>query len=246
VTDRFVWVGAVLVAVSLLVFRFTQVSALTITAPAWVVLILLGVGGFVAGSWLLFEHVTVLRSLRDLWPIFCLMDIFAWLIHASQIDIALSESSLGGGFALFTLRYSSLLLTLSGLHPVVVGEAISMGPLSKVGEIAVTPLCSGFLSFLLFLAAFTVVLLDVGRVLGALRLGVVFGLGAVATFAISGLRVFLVLLAGYLWGWDALGAAHAYLGYVLFLALISGFWYLTLDWCKRIQARGSFTRVRSS
>jgi len=222
---------------SLIVFRFTQISNATLTGYDWFLLVPVGTLSFVVGSKWLFERVSLLSRFREFWSISCLGYIFVWLLHASQADIALSQSPVGQAFASFTLHYSSLLLSLSGVHPVVTGEVISMGPLSRVGEIAVTPLCSGFLSCVLFAAGFSVVLLDVGRVLGGVRLAIAFGLGVAGTFAISGLRVFLVLITGYFWGWGALAVAHAYLGYVLFLSLISLFWYLTLDWCKRIQER---------
>lgn len=227
--------GAFLVASSLLLFRFTQNSASALTAVDWVLLVPVGVVGFVVGSRWLFEKLSFLKPWKGLWPVVCVVYVFVWLLHASQFDVALSESGVGAAFAGFTLRYSSLLLTLSGVHSTVRGDVISMGSLSRVGEIAVTPLCSGFLSFVLFTAAFGVVLFDVGKTLGIWRLSVLFAMGILGTFVISGLRVFLVLMAGYLWGWDALGVAHAYLGYILFLALISFFWYATLNWCRRIE-----------
>jgi exosortase/archaeosortase family protein len=239
--DRFALTGAILVATSLLIFRLTQiwdqVLPWNLSGAGWVVLVVLGAGTFIVGSKWLFEHVIFLRSLRDLWPILCLMDIFAWLLHASQIDVEVTQSPLGVAFAAFTLRYSTLLLGLSGIHSNVSGEIISMGTGSGVGPIAVTPLCGGLLSFILFTVAFTVVLLDVGKTLGPQRLALLFGLGVVGTFVISGLRVFLVLVVGYYFGWGPLELAHEYLGYVLFLSLISVFWYLTLDWCRRIQMR---------
>jgi hypothetical protein len=202
--NKFGWVGAVLVASSLITFRFTQIAVSTLTPLGWVLFVIVGVGGFILGSKWLFEHVYRLRSLRELWPILCLMDIFAWLIHASQIDVEVTQSSVGEMFAEFTLHYSTILLGLLGIRSVVSGEVVSMGAGSKVGAIAVTPFCSGLLSFVLFTVAFTVVLLDVGETLGLRRIVFLFVLGVAATFMISGLRVFLVLILGYYYGWGCL------------------------------------------
>ena len=233
--NRFAVTGSILVAASLILFRFTQISVSLLNGTAWVVAVVIGTVSFIIGSKWLFENVARLRSLRELWSMLCLMDIFAWLIHASQIDVEVTQSTVGVAFAAFTLRYSTLLLSVVGIRSDVSGEVISMGPASGVGPIAVTPLCSGLLSFILFTAAFVVVLLDVGKTLGPRRLGMLFVLGVAATFMISGLRVFLVLILGYYYGWSLLEVAHAYLGYVLFLSLISAFWYLTLKWCRKIE-----------
>jgi exosortase/archaeosortase family protein len=235
--DRFAVIGATLVALSLLVFRLTQIWVSSFTGAGWVVVVLAGTCAFIVGSKWVFEHVTFLRSLQELWPIVCLMDIFAWLIHASQIDVEVTQSSVGVAFADFTLQYSRLLLGISGIHSDVSGEVVSMGAASNVGPIAVTPLCSGLLSFILFTVAFTVVLIDVGKTLGPRRLSLLFAVGVMATFMISGLRVFLILVLGYYYGWGTLELAHQYLGYAMFLSLISLFWYLTFEWCRRIDAR---------
>jgi len=231
--DRVSLFGGVLVGFSLLLFRFSQVSVSTLTVVDWILLVPVALVSFAFGSKWLLEGVSFLKG-GGLWPVVCLVYVFVWLIHASQFEVSVADSGVGTAFALFTLRCSSLFLTLSGVHLVILGEVVSMGPGSRIGEVAVTGSCSGLFSFLLFTVAFGVVGLDVGRVLGAVRLCVLFGLGAVGTLLMSGLRVFLVLIAGYLWGWGALGVAHACLGYILYPALISFFWYATLTWSTRL------------
>jgi exosortase/archaeosortase family protein len=204
-----------------------------------VLLVLVGVLSFVAGSRWLLNNVPFLMPYRDLWPILCVLDVFAWLIHGSQVDVLITGSWVGAEFASVTLLTSSVLLGFSSIPVVVAGEVISMGSMSKVGAIAVTPLCSGFLSFVMFTLAFSIVLFDVGWSMGWWRLASLFLVGFVSTFIISTLRVYLVLVLGYYWGWDALNAAHLYLGYVLFLCLISAFWYCTFEWRKRLSLRST-------
>jgi len=224
-------VGASLVAVSLVILRYFMLAEMSLF---WVVWILMGAASLVVGSKWVLEHVTILRPYRDMWPVFCLGNMFAWLIHAGQIDQTLADSGIGSAFAHLTLLDSTLLLKLSGVPVAVDGQIVSMGSMSKVGPVAVTGLCSGFLSFVMFTAAFSLVSFDVGKTLGARRLSALFVLGVAGTFFISSLRVYLVLVLGYYWGWSILETARLYLGYVLFLCLISAFWYFTLEWSRRL------------
>jgi len=223
-------VGASLVAVSLVILRYFMLAEMSLF---WVIWILMGAASFVVGSKWVLEHVTILRPYRDMWPVFCLVNMSAWLIHAGQIDQMLADSGIGSAFAHLTLLDSTL-LKLSGVPVAVDGQIVSMGSMSKVGPIAITGLCSGFLSFVMFTAAFSLVLFDVGKTLGARRLSSLFVLGVAGTFFISSLRVYLVLVLGYYWGWGIMETAHLYLGYVLFLCLISAFWYVTLEWSRRL------------
>jgi hypothetical protein len=57
-----------------------------------------------------------------------------------------------------------------------------------------------------------------------------------------------VTLAGFYWGWNALTLVHTYLGYALFLSVVSLFWYVALTWSKRLltQRQVSSTRHRGS
>jgi exosortase/archaeosortase family protein len=229
-------VGAFLVAISLIILRYFMLADMNVT---WVFFIFVGGASFIVGSKWVLENVSRLQSYRDMWPVFCVVNVFAWMVHASQVDQWLAESSVGAAFASVTLLESTVLLRLSGVSPIVVGGVVSLGAMSKIGPVEVTGLCSGFLSFMLFTVAFSIVLIDVGKTLGARRLSGLFLLGVFGTFLISGFRVYLVLVLGYYWGLGVMEVGHLYLGYVLFLCLISAFWYATLDWSRRLQTRYS-------
>jgi exosortase/archaeosortase family protein len=228
--------GAFLVAISLIILRYFMLADMNLT---WVFFVFVGCGSFVVGSKWLLENVSRLKAYRDMWPVFCVVNVFAWTVHASQIDLWLAESPVGAAFASVTLLESTVLLRLSGVSGTVYGDVIFLGAMSKIGPVGVTGLCSGFLSFMMFTVAFSIVLFDVGKTLGAWRLGGLFLLGVAGTFLISGFRVYLVLVLGYYWGLDAMETGHLYLGYVLFLCLISAFWYATLNWSRRLQTRYS-------
>jgi len=226
--------GLALVSASLTILRYFMLAPMD---TGWVALIILGVSSFIVGSRLLVDNVSLLHPYRDMWAVFCVGNIFAWLIHAGQFDEVLANSSVGSAFASLTAANTAGLLKLSGVPVTSNGEFLYFGPPSQIGVIAVTGLCSGFLSFVIFVAAFTLVLFDVGKTLGARRLLFLLVLGVSGTFFISSIRVYLVLVLGYYFGMGLMETAHLYLGYVLFLILIVCFWYGTLEWSRRLRVQ---------
>jgi exosortase/archaeosortase family protein len=169
-----------------------------------------------------------------MWPVFSAAIAIAWLIHAAQLESLAAGSWLGAFFGIITVHVTVALLHLSNLHVAVSGDVLSFSPPSLIGAVQVTPLCGGFLSVLMFMAAFGLVTVDVGRSLGVWRLALLLASGTVMTVVAAILRVFVVVLVGFYWGWDALTLAHTYLGYVLFLSVASIFWYLSLRWSKHL------------
>jgi exosortase/archaeosortase family protein len=226
--------GLGLVVISLTILRYFMLAQMTVT---WIALIGVGIGSFAVGSRLLVDNVSLLRPYRDMWAIFCIVNVFAWLIHAGQVDEVLANSSIGSAFASLTVADTAGLLRLSGVPVTSTGEILYMGPQSQIGAVAVTGLCSGFLSFMMFAFAFGIVLVDVGKSLGKRRLLFLLVLGVSGTFFISSMRVYIVLVLGYYFGNTVMETAHLYLGYVLFLCLIVCFWYATLEWSRRLQSK---------
>jgi exosortase/archaeosortase family protein len=188
---------------------------------------------FALGSKWVLQNVRILQAYRELWPVFSVAMAVAWLIHLGQFEEFATNTWLGADFGVATIEVNAFLLRISGINAQVQGQVLRMPPPSMVPAVGVTPLCGGFLSFLMFTVAFGIVLFDVGRQLGKVRLLGVFVLGAVATMIISILRVYIVLVLGFYWGFNVMMTAHTYLGYALFLAFISLFWYFTLRWSKR-------------
>lgn len=224
-------IGAVLVAVSLLLLRFFQLSEATLF---WIALMGIGVLLFVVGSKWLLDGMNFLRAYRDMWPIFSLGMVIAWLIHAARVEDVIAGSWLGESFGTLTVSVTTLLLRVWGVPVTPEGNILLFGPPSLVSGVQVTALCGGFLSVLMFIAAFAFVLVDVGRVLGGWRLTVLFLLGVTVTLVAALLRVFVVTLAGFYWGSDTMTLAHTYLGYVLFLVVVCGFWYFSISWSRRL------------
>lgn len=234
-------IGAVLVLISLFILRAFQLSEPDLF---WVALMGCGVIIFAVGSKWVLENVRRFSDYRDMWPVFCAAMVIAWLIHAVQLENYASNSALGAFFGTLTVYSTFFLLRLSNVPVMVSGDVLSFGSPSLVPAIEVTPLCGGFLSFLMFIGAFSIVTVDVGRSLGVRRLSLLLLSGAAVTFAATILRVYIVILVGFHWGMDALSTTHEYLGYILFLTVACGFWYAALTWNKRISTQTNLIKTR--
>ena len=226
-----VLVGSILILVSLVILRYFQLSGADLF---WITLMGCGVGLFIVGSrWVIYD-VRFFSGYRDMWPVLCAAMVVAWLIHAVQLESYAESSPLGALFGAVNVIVTVALLHLTNIPVTVSGDILSFGPPSMIGGVEVTPLCGGFLSFLMFLAAFSFVMVDVGRSLGVPRLVFLLLAGSGVTFAATILRVYVVILVGFRWGLNALYLAHTYLGYALFLCVACGFWYTALRWNKRL------------
>jgi len=229
-----VFVGSILILISLVILRYFQLAGADVF---WIVVMGCGVGLFVVGSrWVLYG-VKFFSGYRDMWPVLCAAMAVAWLIHAVQLESYASSSPLGAFFGAVNVIITVALLRLTNIPVTVSGDVLSFGPPSMIGGVEVTPLCGGFLSFLMFIAAFSFVTVDVGRSLGVPRLAFLLLVGSGVTFAATILRVYVVILVGFRWGLDALYVAHTYLGYALFLSVACGFWYAALAWNKQLSSR---------
>jgi len=194
-----------------------------------------GVAIFAVGSRWVIYGFKMLSGYRDMWPILCVAIVLAWLLHGTGLEDYLANTPVGPFFSALTVYATVLLLHVSNIPVSVTGETLSFGPPSLIGGVQVTPLCAGFLSLLMFIAAFSFVILDVGRELGVARLTFLLLTGAIVTFAASILRVFIVIIVGIYYGLDALSEVHTFLGYVVFLTVICLFWYASLSWSNSIK-----------
>ena len=227
-------VGSFLVLTSLTILRFFQLSGPDLI---WISLMGLGVVIFAIGSHWVIYGVKFFAGFRDMWPVLSAAMVAAWFIHAVQLENYASASPLGAFFDKWNICATVALLEWSKISVTQSGDILSFGPPSQIGAVQVTPLCGGFLSLLMFLAAFTFVTLDVGKNLGVARLIILLLAGGLVTFAATIMRVFIVILVGFHWGLDALNVAHTYLAYILFLTVVCVFWYATLQWSNSLTAR---------
>ena len=92
------------------------------------------------------------------------------------------------------------------------------------------PACAGLSESVIFLAAFGVMLIDIGRKASKKKLGVIFVLGTASIFLANMLRIAFLGYVAYAFGYDALETNHMYAGVIIFLSLIGLFWWLSLRW----------------
>lgn len=227
-------VGLAFVVVSLDLLRFFQLSDAN---PFWITLMGVGVVMFVTGSKWVLDGVSRFTEYRSMWPVFGAAMSIAWLIHAAQVETYAANSWIGEFFGNVTVYVTLALLHTSHVPVTATGGILSFGAPSLVGAVEVTPLCGGFLSVLMFIAAFSFVTVDVGRSLGLWRLSLLLLLGVSMTIVAALLRVYVVTLVGFYWGWDVLNLTHTYLGYILFLSVASLFWYVSLEWSNHLRLR---------
>jgi len=235
--------GATLVGVSLVLLRFFQLSDASLF---WIILMGGGVLIFAVGSKWVLDGVQRLAEFQDMWPVFSAAMGVAWLIHAIQIENYASSSALGKMFGVMTVDATIALLHASNIPVTASGDILSFGPPSLIGAVEVTPLCGGFLSVLMFIVAFSFVTFEVGKSLGLTRLTLLLVGGLAVTLMAAILRVYVVTLVGFYWGFDALEQAHTYLGYILFLSVASVFWYISLTWGKRLAMAGNRSSIHGS
>jgi len=121
-----------------------------------------------------------------------------------------------------TSAIKPLVWILSGLGYTFQSEAQWIHFTSYSGEpisVAVTAACAGPVTMGVFLAIFTLMMLDVP--LPPKKAVWLFLFGAVGTWLQSVIRLVIVMLVGYHWGKEALWTAHSWTIYVLF-----PLWYL--------------------
>lgn len=128
---------------------------------------------------------------------------------------------LEGPYSGLSIWFTAGALKVLGISPEVNGQVMEFVANSGKISVLVDSRCSGTASVGVFLALFALMFLDMplapGKTVKLLVLGVA------GTFFQNILRLVVVLLAGYLYGYQALWSAHAYAGYIIFFAWFAVF-----------------------
>jgi archaeosortase C (PEF-CTERM variant) len=111
-----------------------------------------------------------------------------------------------------------------------------------VNTLAISAYCAGMYSFSIFLSAFISFVLVFER-LKPRTLLLVLGLGLLIAYLGNLIRMVIIGIVGYLWGMGALLWAHENVGWVIFLAWSSLFWWYILSRISRGDQAGSGTEV---
>ncbi|MFH1788993.1 MAG: archaeosortase/exosortase family protein [Candidatus Altiarchaeota archaeon] len=125
----------------------------------------------------------------------------------------------------FIARPLATLLKLYGVKTSWVGNWVYYSGLKGVIRLGIGISCSGAYSFAIFFSAFTAY---VHVRYARLDKKIVFLLlaGLAGTYAANLLRVFMIALVGYYYGEAALISAHKNLGWIIFMAWVTLFWYI--------------------
>lgn len=133
-------------------------------------------------------------------------------------------------------------LNLLGVEAYTVGNTVTMQLQDgTIHSLTISTYCAGLYSFSIFLSAFISFVL-VFEKLPLRTLSIVVALGVAAAYLGNILRMMLIGIIGYYEGIDALLWAHKNVGWMVFLAWSSVFWYLIF----RYTVRGSGPKGLSS
>jgi exosortase/archaeosortase family protein len=193
-------------------------------------LVLLGVLLSSAGYYLCLPYLKFLQPFKRMVPIFAVAIVLLGLFPPSDWQNSIVGSVFGSQLMPLTTRLGVLLLNAEGIGATVGGgSTIVLPAASKVAGVTVGQACGGIQEVFVFSVAFAVMYIDVGRK-APMKAMLLLPVGLVGVYLVSIVRVDAVVLTGYLYGFDAMETFHLYAGFLLYLAFISVFWYLSLKW----------------
>jgi len=193
----------------------------------------LGIAFFVTGFHLGFSGTNFYKKFRGMILFMALAVLMSWMTWHTGLHYYIIKSSYGQALAGITREFTVSFLNTLGFHVSNTGERIFFSDNSKISSFDIVNACSGADTTILFLAAFTLMLVDLGRKAPVQKLVVCFICGGFGTYMISMMRVPILGLVGYYYGYDTLETYHMYSGYLIFLVSIMTFWYLSLRWINK-------------
>lgn len=193
----------------------------------------IGIGFFILGFYLIFSGTSFYNRFRSMMFFMSLAVFMSWMAWDTGLHDYVVNSSYGAFLAGITIKFSVYFLNAAGYHVTTIGNQITFLGNSKVQSFDVINSCSGADTTILFLAAFVLMLADQGRRTSVQKLAVCFVCGGLGTYLVSMMRVPLLGIVGYYYGYDTLETYHMYSGYLIFLVSIMMFWYLSLRWINK-------------
>ena len=193
----------------------------------------IGIALFIFGFYLSFSGTNFYTRFRGMVLFISFAVLMTWIAWDTGLHDYIVNSSYGNFLAGITTKFSVYFLNAAGYDVSNTGNQITFLGDSKVQSFDVLNACSGADTTILFLAAFVLMLVDQGRRASVQKIAVCFVCGAIGTYFVSMMRVPLLGIIGYHYGYDTLETYHMYSGYLIFLASIMIFWYLSLRWINR-------------
>ena len=193
----------------------------------------IGIALFILGFYLSFSGTNFYTRFRGMILFLSFAVFMTWMAWDTGLHDDIVNSSYGNFLAGITVKFSVYILDTAGYHVSSAGNQIIFSGDSKVQSVDVLNACSGADTTILFLAAFVLMLADQGRKASVQKLVVCFVGGGVGTYLVSMMRVPLLGIIGYHYGYDTLETYHMYSGYLIFLGSIMAFWFLSLRWINK-------------
>jgi len=193
-------------------------------------LVVLGVLASSFGFYLCLPYLRFLQPFKRAIPILAVAILLIGLLSPSEWQNSIFGSVFGSQLMPLTTRLGVLILNAEGIGAAVgAGSTTLLPPASKVAAISVTQACGGVEEVFVFSVAFALMYVGIGRK-APKKAMLLLPVGLIGTYLVSLVRVDAVVLTGYLYGFDAMETVHLYAGFLLYLAFISAFWYLSLKW----------------
>ncbi len=193
----------------------------------------IGIGIFVFGFYLSLSGTNFYNKFRGMVLFMSLAVFMSWMAWDTGLHDYIVNSTYGSFLARIAVNFSVYFLNGFGYHVSNVGNEITFLGNSKLQSFDVVNACSGADTTILFLVAFVLMLADQGRRVSIQKLAVCFVLGGIGTYLASIIRIPLLGIIGYYYGYDTLETFHMYSGYLIFLGSIVAFWYLSLRWINK-------------
>jgi exosortase/archaeosortase family protein len=188
------------------------------------------VASFVFGFHFSLSKVKALQSVKQVLTVMAIAVAIILIFVIQGWDKVILDSSYAMMFAKVTTKFVALFLNLFGIHATQNGDSLIFPSDSKIPQVIVTPACSGLESSGVFLAAFVLMLIDLGRKASKKKLATILVLGVASIFFANMLRIAFLGYVAYAFGYDSLSVDHTYSGPIIFLSLIGVFWWLSLRW----------------
>jgi len=227
--------GLALIGLSIIIYIiYENTRAATNTAY----LIPLGVVAFGIGFHFSISKIKALQSMKKILTFLVIGILGFAIISMTGWDQYILNSSYAMMLAKVMTNVSVFILNLFNIHATQNGNDIIFPSDSKISAVTVLPICAGIHLSAMFLAAFGLMLVDLGRKASKKKLAILFVLGAISIFFACVGRITFLSYVAYAFGIDALETDHMYAGAIIFLSLIGVFWWLSIRWIlKKPQAQ---------
>jgi len=191
----------------------------------------LGISLFAAGFWAGFAKTGIYRKFGTMFPFIVGAVFMTWMAWDTGLHDYIVNSSYGSALAEIARTVAVHVLDMTGIDAANVGNQIILPAGSKVQSFDVVNSCSGADTTILFLGAFSLMLLDIRRrSVSSKKIAACFVLGGLGLYLTAIMRIPLLGMIGYYFGYGTMETFHAYSGYIIFLASVAAFWWLSIRW----------------